>query len=54
MNEIVFEGYLAELIALRAERQGMTPEDYVLSIFATRCNAPEAEGDSLRDAVQCT
>lgn len=54
MNEIVFEGYLAELIALRAERQGMTPEDYVLSIFATRCNAPEVEGDSLRDAVQCT
>lgn len=54
MNEIIFEGYLAELIALRAERQGMTPEDYVLSIFAKGCIAPEAEGDSFCDAVQCT
>jgi hypothetical protein len=54
MNEIIFEGYLAELIALRAERQGMTPEAYVLSIFAKWCNAPEAEGDILRNEVQCT
>ncbi len=54
MNEIVFEGYLAELIALRAERQGMTPEAYVLSIFAKGCNAPESGGDSFCDEVQCT
>lgn len=54
MNEIVFDGYLAELIALRAERQGMTPEEYVISIFAARCNAPEPAADSLRDGVQCT
>ena len=54
MNEIVFEGYLAELIALRAERQGMTPEAYVLSIFDNGCNAPGAEDDLLCDAVQCT
>ena len=47
MNEIIFEGYLAELIALRAERQGMTPEAYVLSIFAKGCNAPN--GDSVSD-----
>ncbi|MBO7689048.1 MAG: hypothetical protein J6V72_21900 [Kiritimatiellae bacterium] len=54
MNEIIFEGYLAELIALRAERLGMTPEAYVLSIFAKGCNAPEPGGDSFCDEVQCT
>ena len=54
MNEIIFEGYLAELIALRAERQGMTPEAYVLSIFAKGCNAPESGGGSFCDEVQCT
>lgn len=39
-NEIIFEGYLAELIRLQAEKVGMTPEAYILSFFCKRCNAP--------------
>ena len=39
-NTITFDGYLAELISLRAERAGKSPEDYVVSFFADRCNAP--------------
>lgn len=49
-NEIVFEGYLAELIRLQAEKAGMTPEAYILSFFDKRCNAPGREpskGDCL-------
>lgn len=36
----VFSGYLAELIKLQAERAGVTPEEYVISFFRARCNAP--------------
>lgn len=46
MNEVVITGWLAELIALQAERRGMTPEDYVISFFDGRCNAPDAAHDS--------
>lgn len=42
-NKIVFEGYLAELIRLQAEKAGMTPESYILSFFDKRCNAPDRE-----------
>lgn len=35
-----FTGYLAELIRLQAERIGKTPQDYILSFFEKRCNAP--------------
>lgn len=36
MGEVVyFEGYMAELIKLQAERRGMSAEDYVLSLTAT-------------------
>ncbi len=42
MNEtIVFDGYFAELIALRAEREGKTPQEYILSFFVKGCNAPD-------------
>lgn len=43
MNEHVeyFDGYLAELITLQAEKDGMTPEAYILSFFETGCNAPK-------------
>lgn len=30
MNEVCFDGYLAELITLQAERQNMTAEEYVI------------------------
>lgn len=40
MNTIFFDGYLAELITLQAERLGLTPEEYILSFFNARCNAP--------------
>lgn len=36
-----FTGYLAELIRLQAERIGKTPQDYILSFFEKRCNAPD-------------
>ena len=43
MNDHVeyFDGYLAELITLQAEKNGMTPEAYILSFFEKRCNAPK-------------
>lgn len=41
MREVIFDGYLAELITLRAEREGLTAEEYVLNIFLRGgCNAP--------------
>jgi len=46
MNEIHFTGWLAELIALLAERKGMTPEEYVLSFFDERCIAPDKGASS--------
>ena len=49
-NEIVFEGYLAELIRLQAEKAGITPEAYILSFFEEGCNAPDrglSRGDCL-------
>lgn len=39
---ITFDGYLAELIKIVAEREKKTPEEYILSLFDVRCNAPEA------------
>ena len=42
-----FSGYLAELIKLRAERAGMTPQEYVLSFFERGCNAPSGAVGSL-------
>ena len=54
MNEIVFTGYLAELITVCAERQGITPEEYVLSFFDTGCIAPESGDASFAHEVQCT
>lgn len=41
-NTVIFEGYLAELIRLQAEKCGLTPEVYIISFFANRCNAPIA------------
>lgn len=32
-HEITFDGYLAELIMLFAEKEGKTPQDYVLSFL---------------------
>ena len=41
MREVIFDGYLAELITLRAEREGLTAEQYVVNIFLRNgCNAP--------------
>lgn len=37
-----FNGYIAEMIRLQAERKGMSPEEYVLSFFEMRCNAPKS------------
>ena len=60
MNTVIFSGYIAEVIALRAERKNTTPAAYVLSFFDKRCNAPESEETqtkpriSLRREVQCT
>lgn len=45
MNEIIFSGYFAEVIALRAERKGVTPQEYILSFFEPRCNAPDGGSD---------
>lgn len=39
-HEITFDGYLAELIMLFAEKEGKTPQDYVLSFFDLGCIAP--------------
>ena len=38
--EVHFEGYLAELIAIQAEKHGLDPARYVLNFFTKRCNAP--------------
>ena len=44
-----FGGYLAMVIELQAERVGKTPQEYVLSFFRRRCNAPSVPvGNSLR------
>lgn len=41
MNTIIFDGYIAELITLRAEREGLTAEQYVINIFLRDgCNTP--------------
>lgn len=37
---VTFTGYLAEVIRLQAEREEKTPQDYVISFFDARCNAP--------------
>ncbi len=47
MNEVVFTGMLAELIRLCAERKGVSPSEYVLSLFDAGCNAPKSAGDSI-------
>lgn len=41
-----FDGYLAELIRVQAEKDGKTAEELVLSFFDARCNAP-SRGDCL-------
>lgn len=41
MNEIIIDGYLAEVVRLQAERKGLSPEEYVQSFF-------------LAESVQCT
>ena len=46
-NEVVFTGYLAEVIRLQAEKKGITPEAYILSFFEKRCNAPR-RGENAR------
>lgn len=48
----VFSGYLAELIKLQAERAGVTPEEYVISFFCARCNAPRRMRPFLLDKQQ--
>lgn len=40
-EEVVFTGMLAELIILLAERNGLSPSDYVISLFDKGCNAPD-------------
>ena len=37
---VYFDGYLAELIRLVAEKKNKSVEEYVLSLFEKRCNAP--------------
>ena len=32
-HTVIFTGYLAELVALQAERRNLTPEDYIRSFF---------------------
>lgn len=60
MNTVTFTGYIAEVIALRAERKSKTPSDYVLSFFDNRCIAPKPRKSSSdrrkssRRKVQCT
>lgn len=60
MNTVTFSGYIAEVIALRAERKHTTPAAYVLSFFEGRCIAPiskKASGESRKSSrrkVQCT
>ena len=47
MNDHVeyFDGYLAELVMVFAEKAGVTPADYILSFFGGRCNAPSAQNE---------
>lgn len=42
----IFDGYLAELIKLQAEKLGKTPQEYVLSFFEIRCIAPSSRSAS--------
>ena len=52
---VYFEGYMAELIKLQAERRGMSAEDYVLSFFlGDGCNAPASKAASFAHEVKCT
>ena len=39
-HEVTFDGYLAELIMLFAEKEGKSPQDYILSFFDLGCIAP--------------
>lgn len=43
-EEVVFTGILAELIKLFAERNGMTPSEYVLSFFEQGCTSEAVGG----------
>lgn len=56
-NTVVFKGYLAELIRVLAEKEGKTPEAFVLSFFEVRCNAPTVRTPARlrghRDAIFC-
>ena len=51
MNETNIElgNYAEERIRLEAERANETVEDFIISFFEERCNAP-----SSREGVQCT
>lgn len=51
MNEANIElgNYTEERIRLEAERANETIEDFIVSFFETRCNAPSSS-----DEVQCT
>lgn len=56
---IVFDGYVAELIRLQAEKLGLTPEAYIISFFKAGCNAPRLNLKPSRcvafaQRVQCT
>lgn len=56
---VVFDGYVAEMVRLQAEKQGLSPEAYIISFFEKRCNAPVVGKVRplrvfLRRKVQCT
>lgn len=52
MNEANIElgNYTEERIRLEAERANETIEDFIVSFFEMRCNAPSSSSDE----VQCT
>ena len=52
-----FDGYLALMIAVFAEKAGMRPDEYILSFFDGGCNAPSLKNTarpSFTHKVQCT
>ena len=47
-HTVIFTGYLAELVALQAERRNLTPEDYIRSFFPEGAMHRKPENKALK------